>query len=97
MQPPDDIAPSARTLEEGLIDAMAAAVTDVVGRLSPATRLRLLAFMHLFEDPETIRADLTFSPSGSLRLTLARDSGEIRDRPDAARADTAGQRQPGEF
>ena len=44
--------------------------TDMLGQLPPLAQLRLLAFMHLVDSPETLKASLEIHPSGSLRLTL---------------------------
>ena len=38
--------------------------------MTPLTRLRLIAFMHLVEDPGTLNASLGLTPSGRLSLTL---------------------------
>lgn len=46
-----------------------------IPRLAPTTRLRLLAFVHLLENPEELAADLTVEASGTLRLTLAAGVG----------------------
>jgi hypothetical protein len=47
-------------------------VTEVLAKFSPSTRLRLVAFLHLIEHPESVLADLEVDPSGLLRLTLAK-------------------------
>lgn len=79
MQQPSKLPPGERSLREDLVDALAETVVDVVARLQPVTRLRLLAFMHLFENPETIRAVLDIEATGAVRLTLAqRSDGERR-------------------
>jgi hypothetical protein len=53
---------------------LAAAIKDVIGemmmRLSPAAQARLLAFMHLLEEPETTIAELDVEPTGVMRLAL---------------------------
>jgi hypothetical protein len=54
-----------------MTDALARMVAHVIPQLPPVTRLRLLAFIHLLENPETVKADLHIEPSGYLRLTLA--------------------------
>jgi len=41
-----------------------------LAQFPPIVRLRLLAFMHLVEYPDTMRASLEVTPSGSMRLTL---------------------------
>jgi len=58
-------------VQEELSDALAQTVAHLIPRLAPITRLRLLAFMHLLEHPETMKADLDIESSGTLRLTLA--------------------------
>jgi hypothetical protein len=58
-------------VQEEMADTLAKTVTHLIPKLSPITRLRLLAFMHLLENPETMKADLDVEPSGCLRLTLA--------------------------
>ena len=48
-----------------------------IASLPSITRLRLMAFLHFVEDPHTLSAELGFSASGDLRLTLvARQSTE---------------------
>jgi hypothetical protein len=77
----DRIAPSApdadvpthftELLRDGLASAMVGTAMDIVQKLPPGARIRFLAFMQMFEYPETIRVNFDIEPSGSLRLTLA--------------------------
>jgi hypothetical protein len=71
MSRPDRSSEIALCLKEEVIEAMNDTVADVVARLSPVARLRLLAFLHLLEHPEAVVAQLEVGPSGLLRLTLA--------------------------
>jgi hypothetical protein len=52
-------------------EAVGDAITDMVARLSPKTRLRLVAFLHLLDKPETASATFEVSEAGLMRLTLA--------------------------
>jgi hypothetical protein len=65
---------------QDLADTLAGTVTDVIARLTPLTRLRLLAFMHMIEHPETTTAELEFASSGLMRLTLASTETPARRR-----------------
>jgi len=60
--------------QEEIADTLARSVALVIPQLPPITRLRLLAFIHLLERPEAMRADLDIEASGGLRLTLAVDA-----------------------
>jgi hypothetical protein len=68
--PPEEPSSLALTMREELVDALTDTVTDVIARLSPVARLRLLAFMHLIDQPETVQAELEVEPSGLMRLRL---------------------------
>ena len=57
-------------LQEEMALTLTDNVVDAVTRLPSVTRLRLLAFLHLVERPQTMHAELDFEPSGQLRLTL---------------------------
>ena len=57
------------SMEEAM-DCLSRTMTHVLERMPPLARLRLLAFMHLVEDPEVLNASLGLTPSGSLSLTL---------------------------
>jgi len=52
------------------MDCLSETLIGVLDQLSPIARLRLLAFMHLIERPEALKASLEVTPSGSLSLTL---------------------------
>ena len=45
-------------------------MTHVLERMTPLARLRMIAFLHLIEDPEALNASLRLTPSGRLSLTL---------------------------
>jgi hypothetical protein len=99
MQPHDKTSSLGFLLREELTDAMTETVVDVVYLLVPITRLHLLAFMHLVGNPETIRADLAFEPSGSFRLVLAqvpfpKEMGPIRTRISAVPVSRGSRAQP---
>jgi hypothetical protein len=72
MSRPDRAAQIALHLREEVVEALAETVTEVLAKFSPSTRLRLVAFLHLIEHPESVLADLEVDPSGLLRLTLAK-------------------------
>lgn len=55
---------------EEAMECLSRTMTHVLERMPPLARLRLLAFMHLVEDPEVLNASLGLTPSGSLSLTL---------------------------
>jgi hypothetical protein len=60
-------------MEESMEEAMeclSRTMTHVLERMPPLARLRLLAFMHLVEDPGALDASLGLTPSGRLSLTL---------------------------
>ncbi|GEO16098.1 hypothetical protein MAE02_37940 [Microvirga aerophila] len=71
MSPPDESHFMASFIQEEITDLLAQTVANILPNLPPITRLRLLAFMHLLEDPALMKADLNVEPSGYLRLTLA--------------------------
>lgn len=58
-------------VQEEMAQALIEAIAPLITQLSPITRLRLLAFMHLLESPEKVKASLDIGPSGSMHLTLA--------------------------
>lgn len=77
MRRPDDGGPLPSTvLQAEIVEAMADTVTDVVARLSPGARLRLLAFLHLLDHPENASATFDLSEAGLMRLTLACPVGQ---------------------
>ncbi|WP_133239313.1 hypothetical protein [Microvirga sp. KLBC 81] len=53
-----------------MIDGLSENLGQLLDLLPPVSRLRLLAFLHLVEQPETMKATLEVQPSGLLRLTL---------------------------
>src|SRR4051794_34978888 len=71
MSTPDRMPAIAMALREEIVDALTETITDVIARLSPAARLRLVAFLHLLDRPEAALADLDVDQSGIVRLTLA--------------------------
>jgi hypothetical protein len=70
MSRPEENLPLASFVQEEMIDSLSKALAQLLGQLPPAARLRLLAFMHLVENPGTTKASLDVQPSGSMRLTL---------------------------
>ncbi len=73
MSLPDESHPVASFVQEEMIENLTQAMAQFLAQWPPVTRLRLLAFMHLVEQPETMKALLEITPSGSLRLTLDTD------------------------
>jgi hypothetical protein len=49
---------------------MTKTIADTLGRLPPMVQLRLLAFLHLVDSPDALKAALDVQPSCSVRLTL---------------------------
>jgi hypothetical protein len=70
MSLPDEISPVSSFVQEEMSDGATQALAACLAQLPPIVRLRLLAFMHLVEDPTTLKAALEITPSGSMRLTL---------------------------
>ena len=70
MSLPDEIPPVASFVKEEITDGATRTLAAFLSHLPPIVRLRLLAFMHLVEDPATLKAALEITPSGSMRLTL---------------------------
>jgi hypothetical protein len=56
--------------QEEAIESLSRTVAQVLERMPPLARLRLIAFMHLVEDPGALNASLGLTPSGRLSLTL---------------------------
>ncbi|MCB8821670.1 hypothetical protein [Microvirga rosea] len=50
--------------------AVSASILKVIEGLSPISRLRVLAFLHLLENPKILKTSLEVDPSGDLRLIL---------------------------
>jgi hypothetical protein len=73
MSLPDENHPVNSFVQEEMIENLTQAMAQFFAQWPPVTRLRLLAFMHLVEQPETMKALLEITPSGSLRLTLDTD------------------------
>lgn len=69
MSLPDEI-PPVTSVQEEMADGATQTLAACLSRLPPIVRLRLLAFMHLVEDPAAMKAALEITPSGSMRLTL---------------------------
>jgi hypothetical protein len=78
MSLPDENLPSASFTQEEMIDSVSESLAQRLAQLPPVVRLRLLAFMHLVEYPDTMRACLEITPSGSMRLTLDTDIASDR-------------------
>lgn len=74
MSRPDRMSQLAQGLREDIVDALTDTVSDVIARLSPGARLRLVSFFHLLERPEAVLADLEVDPAGWLRLTLSSET-----------------------
>jgi hypothetical protein len=70
MSQPDESHFVGAFVQEEITDLLAQTVAHVLPHLPSITRLRLLAFMHLLDDPTMMKADLDIEPSGYLRLTL---------------------------
>jgi hypothetical protein len=70
MSLPEEKLPLASFVQEEMIENLSESLSQLLGTLPSIARLRLLAFMHLVENPDTMRATLDIEPSGSLRLTL---------------------------
>ncbi|MFC4172122.1 hypothetical protein ACFOYU_08635 [Microvirga sp. GCM10011540] len=63
---------------EELAGGACSALQGVVPQLSPATRLRLSAFIHLIKDPAGMKASLELRQGGGLCLTLTADAADAR-------------------
>jgi hypothetical protein len=70
MSPPEEKLPLASFVQEEMIENLSDSLARLLGTLPSVARLRLLAFMHLVENPDTMRATLEIDPAGALRLTL---------------------------
>jgi hypothetical protein len=70
MSLPDETRSLASLVQEEMIGNTSKSLAQILTQLPPVVRLRLLAFMHLLESPETMKASLEVDPSGCLRLTL---------------------------
>jgi hypothetical protein len=70
MSLPDENLSLASFVQEEMLDTLSRRLSEMLSQLPPAARLRLLAFMHLAENPETMKASLQFETTGSMRLVL---------------------------
>jgi hypothetical protein len=70
MSLPEDNPPLSTLVQEDMIDRASQNFVHCLAQFPPIVRLRLLAFMHLVEYPDTLKASLEITPSGSMRLTL---------------------------
>ena len=70
MQQPDKRSAEIVRNECELAEAITDAIADAVMRLPPLVQSRLLAFIHLMEEPGTTLAELEVAPSGVMRLAL---------------------------
>ena len=75
MSLPDENVPLASFVQEEMIDRVSQSLAQCLAQLPPIVRLRLLAFMHLVEFPDTMIAALEITPSGSMRLVLDTEVG----------------------
>jgi hypothetical protein len=76
MSRPDGISHIASSLREEIVDALADTFADFMAQMSPAARLRMVAFLHLVEQPGAVLADLDVDSAGLIRLTLSQDPGQ---------------------
>jgi hypothetical protein len=53
------------------VDALMNTLAEGVARLSPVARLRLLAFLHLTDRPDTIAVNFELAPTGEVRLVMS--------------------------
>ncbi|MBA1158597.1 hypothetical protein [Microvirga mediterraneensis] len=70
MSLPEELTPVSLVSQEELMEHAIQNMAQCLAHFPPIARLRLLAFMHLVEYPDTTRASLEVTPSGSMRLTL---------------------------
>lgn len=70
MSLPDEEFPLAAFVQEEMVEGISQSMSQLLDVAPPIVRLRLLAFMHLIEHPETMKATLVVQPSGLMRLTL---------------------------
>ncbi|WP_114944703.1 hypothetical protein [Microvirga calopogonii] len=70
MSLPEENPPLACIVQDELIDRASRNMVHCLEQFPAIVRLRLLAFLHLVEYPDTMRASLEITPSGSMRLTL---------------------------
>jgi hypothetical protein len=70
MSLPEENPPLSHLVQEEMMNRASQNLVHCLAQFPPIVRLRLLAFMHLVEYPDTLRASLEVTPSGSMRLTL---------------------------
>lgn len=70
MSLPDDKPPLSSFVQEEMSHGIRDNFCQLLDLLPPVARLRFLAFLHLVEQPDTMKATLEVLPSGTLRLTL---------------------------
>ena len=70
MSLPEENPPISSFIQEEMIDRASQNLAHCLAQFPPIVRLRLLAFMHLVESPDTLKAALEITPSGSMRLIL---------------------------
>jgi hypothetical protein len=70
MSLPEENPPLSHLVQEEMMNRASQNLAHCLAQFTPIVRLRLLAFMHLVEYPDTMRASLEVTPSGSMRLTL---------------------------
>ncbi|AWM86066.1 hypothetical protein [Microvirga sp. 17 mud 1-3] len=79
MRRPDDlpcgVLPQEERIQEELMLALSDSILRVIAGLGPVSRLRILAFLHLLEKPDSLRTRLEVGASGDLRLTLSAEPG----------------------
>lgn len=75
MSPSDKTPPLSAFIQEEMIENACQRLAQYLVQFPPAVRLRLLAFLHLIECPQTTKASLKITRSGSVRLTLETAAG----------------------
>jgi hypothetical protein len=70
MSLPDRNCPAASFAQEEAAECLSRTLTHLLEQMTPLARLRIIAFLHLIEDPGALNASLGLTPSGRLSLTL---------------------------
>ncbi|MCG7392004.1 hypothetical protein MHY87_03700 [Microvirga sp. ACRRW] len=70
MSLPEERPPLASFIHEEMSQGISNNLSQLLDLLPSVARLRLVAFLHLVEQPDTMKATLEVQPSGLLRLTL---------------------------
>lgn len=70
MSLPDEDIPPASFIRDEAISRLSQTLVQIVDQFPPTVRLRMLAFVHLIENAETLKASLEVEPAGHLRLIL---------------------------